>query len=325
MEIVLAHPWLIQVAVFGCFFCGALMLSAWLLPSTARTSSRLEKLMGDDPRTASPLRQILGQYFSQDSNWKWMEKILPDNDRLRSRVTQRLIVAGFYREAAVAQFMFLKLVCMISPLAIGGLVGWLSPLELHWCLMAGSLTGFVGLLVPGLCLTWITRARQRKLREALPDFVDLVVTCLEGGMGFNESLAQVNGELTDTHPVLCIELEYLMRDVHLGESLPQAFQRMWNRTNVDEVRTISGFIDQAHKFGSAMGEALRELSDMLRFQREQRAEELAQQAAVKILIPTLLFIFPTIFVVLAGPAAIQINESFVEQKEIQPTKARARR
>lgn len=129
-------------------------------------------------------------------------------------------------------------------------------------------------------------------------------------MGAPEAIGHVHQELSATHPELSREIALVLRDAAIGISLDGSFRRMASRTGVEEVQTISTFLEHSQRFGSAIGEALHELSDMLRFQREQRAEERAQQASVKILVPTLLFIFPTIFVVLAGPAAIQISSSF---------------
>jgi tight adherence protein C len=172
----------------------------------------------------------------------------------------------------------------------------------------------IGMCLPGLWLESRRAARHAMLRRALPDFLDLVVACLGAGMSVQAALKQVAGELRLAHPVLCGELNLVLHEVELGRTLDQGLQQLAARTGLEELRTLCSFVYQASKFGSTITDALQQLADMLRVQREQRAEELAQKAAVKILFPTLLFIFPTVFVVLAGPAAIQINEGLTNSK-----------
>jgi tight adherence protein C len=125
-----------------------------------------------------------------------------------------------------------------------------------------------------------------------------------------ETIRRVNEELKLAHPVLAHELDIVQRDIDLSCSIDQALKRFALRTDCEGIRTLSTFIREAQRFGTQITDALRNHADMLRSQREQLAEENAQKAAVKILLPTMLLIFPAIFVVLVGPAAIQIHEAF---------------
>ncbi|EAQ78168.1 probable integral membrane protein [Blastopirellula marina DSM 3645] len=234
-------------------------------------------------------------------------RLLPNEEESRTYYTRRLVLGGFHSPTAISLFMLARLLLMVCPVFIALAIALLGIFPFHTTILVGVCLGFIGILIPELWLRSCTQQRQKRLRESLPDFVDLVVTCLEGGMGAAEAISHVHQELTSTHADLSYELGLVARDGTLGISLDKSFRRMAERTGVEEVRTLSTFLEHSQRFGSAMGEAMHELSDMLRYQREQRAEERAQQASVKILIPTLLFIFPTIFVVLAGPAAIQIS------------------
>jgi tight adherence protein C len=137
-----------------------------------------------------------------------------------------------------------------------------------------------------------------------------MIVCLEGGLSLQETIRRVSDELRLAHPALASELGFVQRDIELGATVDQALKRFATRTDYEAVRTLSTFIREAQRFGTNITDALRSHADMLRSQREQAAEESAQKASVKILIPTLLLIFPATFVVIVGPAVIQIHEAF---------------
>lgn len=304
---------LVAVAVFGCVFCLVMVAFSGQASVPDRALSRVDNLIDSSGRgVPTSAKSILQQLFVRDAVHHLMSRLLPDDETRKTRLTNRLIRAGYYSPSSLGYFMAWKVGMMVAPLVICATSSWFLPWPSHWTLMVGALLGFVGMLLPDIVLSSITRSRQRFFRQALPDFVDLTITCVEGGMGLGEAVSQVHSEMRSTHDLLTTELDFVMRDVHLGQTLGQGFSRMSDRTGVEEAKALASFVEQSQRFGSEMGSALRELSDMMRFQREQRAEELAQQASVKILIPTLLFIFPTIFVALAGPAALQIQQSFQE-------------
>lgn len=312
--------WVIIASVFTGVSSLVIVASSILAPVPNRTLSRVDGLIeGGREKSISRASELLSRVAVSSATKELMRRLMPDDETRRTRMMNRLIRAGYYEPSALGYFMIAKVSLMVAPLTLSILLSWALPWPWHWTLMAGALLGFVGMLVPDLLLSSMTRSRQRYFRQALPDFVDLAITCVEGGMGLSEAVSQVHSEMRQTHSVLSTELDFVLRDVHLGQTLGQGFGRMSDRTGVDEARALASFVEQSQKFGSEMGSALRELSDMLRFQREQRAEELAQQASVKILVPTLLFIFPTIFVALAGPAALQIQQSFhVVPQQSQP-------
>ncbi len=303
--------WLIVGSVFTGVSCLVIVASSVLTAVPDKALTRVDGLIDEGrEKSVSRASELLSRVAVSSATKELMRRLMPDDETRRTRMMNRLIRAGYYEPAALGYFMILKVSLMVAPLVLSVLLSWALPWPWHWTLMVGALLGFVGMLIPDIMLSSVTRKRQRYFRQALPDFVDLAITCVEGGMGLSEAVSQVHSEMRQTHSVLATELDFVLRDVHLGQTLGQGFGRMSDRTGVDEARALASFVEQSQRFGSEMGSALRELSDMLRFQREQRAEELAQQASVKILIPTLLFIFPTIFVALAGPAALQIQQSF---------------
>lgn len=166
----------------------------------------------------------------------------------------------------------------------------------------------IAIALPYLVVKRRVENRRTRLRKSLPDFLDLMVACIEAGQSVHAALREVTNELADAHPELTDELCISLGEMELGRSLDDSLVNLAERTQIEELRTLSAFVRHAQQFGSTMADALRQLSDMLRSQRELKAEEMAQKAGAKILIPTLVFIFPTIFIVLAGPAVIKIQK-----------------
>jgi tight adherence protein C len=150
--------------------------------------------------------------------------------------------------------------------------------------------------------------RQTSFRRALPDALDLLVICLEGGLSAPAALRRVGTELRTAYPFLGLELGIVLREIQLGSSPGEALQKMGFRTDLEEIRSLASVMTQAEKFGASLVRSLRVHADTLRVKRQQYAEERAQKASIKVLFPTLLFIFPAIFVVIIGPAVFQIIE-----------------
>jgi tight adherence protein C len=240
-----------------------------------------------------------------------LQRLNPYHSTAKPHVQQLLAKAGIYDPAAVSMFFVSKTLLMIIPGAIAlcaGLAGYLS-MELA-IVSACVLVGF-GSLAPSFWLGRAVARRHLQLQKSLPDFLDVMTVCLGGGLSLQETIRRVSDELRLAHPGLASELGIVQRDMELGATVDQALKRFATRTDYEGVRTLSTFIREAQRFGTDIVDALRCHADMLRSQREQAAEECAQKASVKILIPTLLLIFPAIFVVLVAPAIIQIQESFL--------------
>ena len=146
------------------------------------------------------------------------------------------------------------------------------------------------------------------IRRALPDAADLIVICMEGGLSLSGALRRVAGELSMAHPVLAGELNLVQREVQLGQPLAVALTDFAKRADLSELHTLAAVVKSAEQYGSSIVKSLQKYSEMVRLQRQQLAEEMAQRSATKILFPTLLFIFPSILIIILGPAAIQIAE-----------------
>ncbi|QDT57458.1 Bacterial type II secretion system protein F domain protein [Caulifigura coniformis] len=290
-----AHVWT-GLAAFGAVFT-ALMI---LVQSDRRVDNRIRSLTSNDDRRAK----------SDGFLHRLLRQLGPRNEASIGTLRNRLLHAGFQAPAAVSVFSTMQLLVG----AVGALLGiWFArslPPRVLDDLLGALLGGCLGFLAPGHYLKLRTRRRQQSLQSALPDFLDLMVACLDAGMSLEGALQRITDELQVAHPVLGSELARVQRDIELGATADRALLNFAERSDVDILRTLANACSQARRFGSRIATTLRSLADSLREQREQRAEEAAQIAAVKILLPTLILLFPIIFVVLAGPAAIQIVEQF---------------
>ena len=243
-------------------------------------------------------------------------RLVPTRDEERQQHQSRLIQAGIYSPSALSTFFVAKLFAMLLPPCLGLGIGLVRG-NYSLPLLVGCIGGVAGMLVPSLWLDHQIRKRQRMLRRALPDMLDLMTVCLEGGLSLQGSLQRVTDELGIAHPSLAGELVIAQREIDLGVPVHTALRRMAERTGSDGIRRLTTCVRDAQRQGSDLAGALRIHSDAMRDQRELEGEEAAQKASVKILIPTLLFIFPAVFVVLAGPAAIKIHQSFSQSSGSQ--------
>jgi len=225
---------------------------------------------------------------------------------------QRIICAGIYNKRGVWKFHVARVVVCLTMLGVGPLVAFFGALPMEHGLIISGLTGLAGYLAPSLWLDHRLRVRQTQMRRALPDALDLIIVCMQGGLSLPAALARVSRELGTAHPMLATELAIVERETQMGRGTGEAMRQFANRFSLEELRSLSSVISQAEKFGGSITGALRTYAGGLRVKRRQHAEELAQKAAVKLLFPTLLCIFPGIFVVILGPTAIRVYQVMVE-------------
>jgi tight adherence protein C len=163
-----------------------------------------------------------------------------------------------------------------------------------------------GYLLPDMWLTWRVRARQRLLRRALPDGLDLLVICVEAGLGLDQALMRVAQELNVAHPELSDELQLVNLEMRVGKTRLDAMRELARRTGLDDIKALVSMLIQTERFGTSVAQSLRVHSDDLRMKRRQRAEEMAAKTTVKMVPALVFFIFPALMVVILGPAIIAI-------------------
>ncbi len=232
---------------------------------------------------------------------KMGQLLLPDKEEQRTKLRIRLSHAGFHGRQAVPIYLGVKLLLVVGPLLVGIVIGLSFLVPVKYGLGGGCLLGVVGIIAPSFWLDVRKAARQTNLRRAIPDALDVMVICLEGGTSLASALARVAIELRGTHPVLSAELALVQREMQLGQSAGDALRAFADRSDLEEIRSLSAVILQAERFGATLAKAMRIHAEVLRNKRITNAEEMAQKAAVKLLFPTALFILPALFVAILGP------------------------
>jgi tight adherence protein C len=233
--------------------------------------------------------------------------LMPKTEGERTKLQTRLTHAGLYSPQAMVVFLGVKMVLMVAPALIGVALWVVGLVPITWGLLIGAIFGIAGMIGPSFWLDRQKSVRQASFRRALPDALDVLVICLEGGLSLPGAVRRVAGELRTAHPVLAGELSIVLREVQLGLSTGEALRQFAERSDLEEVRGLASVITQSERFGASLVKALRVHAETLRTKRLQYAEEMAQKAATKILFPTVLFIMPAIFIVILGPAVIQIT------------------
>lgn len=170
-------------------------------------------------------------------------------------------------------------------------------------LLAAAIAGY---LLPEMWLLWRVARRQHRLRMALPDGLDLLVICVEAGLGLDQALMRVSQELRITHRELSDELQLVNLEMRVGKSRIDALRELATRTGLDDIKSLVGMLVQTERFGTSVAQSLRVHSDDLRTRRRQRAEEMSAKTTVKMVPPLVFFIFPALMVVILGPAVITL-------------------
>lgn len=291
---------------FGIAAC-AQTLAARPAGERRRAARRLREVGGTTPdlpdldEPGGGLRGAVGQL----GGW-----LVPRSAAHIADLNAQLARAGYRNPAAARYFVGVRIVTVVAlALGVGGTAvavrsgGGRATL---WA-AAGAAVGFIA---PGVLLNSRVAKRQRLLRGALPDALDVLVLSVEGGASFNASLDAVTDEIRDVHPLLGAELAGVQQEMRLGSSAGEAFRAFAERTGLAEARDLAGILTQSEKYGASVAKALRGYADAAREDRQMWAEEVAQKAGVKVMFPMILCIFPAMFIVLLGPAAMQMSRLF---------------
>lgn len=240
--------------------------------------------------------------------------LAPKDPKGRASWTARLARAGLYHPRALPTLLgartFLLLLGPAACLLILPLGVPLGP-----AMIVGAVLSGLALVLPGVWVDWQAARRVARLRRGLPDALDMLVMCVEGGLSFNAALSRVRTELRSAHPELAAELAVAEREMMMGLSSGEALRKAGRRVDLEELRSLASVLLQSQRYGAGSAKAMRTFADALRVERQHRIEERAQKASVKILFPTLLCIFPAIFVVILGPAAYQIRNIFINMQK----------
>jgi tight adherence protein C len=226
-----------------------------------------------------------------------------------SRIHRSLVHAGYRTDNAVEIFLGVKL--LLPPLVIIGL--WQidshleTPMELPPAIAIAVIATALMFFLPNMWLSGQIQKRQALIEEALPDSMDLLVTCVEAGLSLDAAMSRVAQELELVAPMLAQEMKQTLLEIQAGVRRSDAFHRLSNRTGVEDLRTLSAMIIQTELFGTSVARALRVHAEGMRTKRMQRAEERAAMVSVKMTVPLILCILPSLMAVVIGPAAAMIS------------------
>lgn len=235
-----------------------------------------------------------------------------ENEKYMKQVKSRLTEAGLPdQDTHVAQFLAQR---VAIGLVIGGVLSIVSLVLSKGIIIVFLICligGFVGgSMVPQFMLGQKATKRKTEIRYTMPDTLDLMVVCVEAGLGLDSTIQRVAEETERIAPEISQEFKRLNKELNAGITRTEAFQNLGQRSGVDELRSLCAMIIQADKMGTSVADTLRIFADDLRVKRRQKAEELASKASIKMTFPLVFFIFPPLFIILMGPIVIQTVTQF---------------
>ena len=313
----MSEVWL--VLAVGCVIGAIVLFGIFLDMSQSERRRAVRLLESQVAGTTSENVNLREQHLSESFGSRILVPVVAGASRIarrvtpidaRDRVARKLLLAGTPAGWDAERVLAFKIIGVIGGIVLGffltTLVGGLSPFIR---IVAVVLLGFVGFVVPDSLLNRRVEERQKEILRTLSDTLDLLTISVEAGLSLNAAIAQV---VQNVPGVLSAEFARMLQEIQLGVPRADAFRNLAERTDVEELNAFALAMIQADVFGVSIASVLRTQAQQLRIKRRQRAEAKAQQTPVKIVFPLILCILPALFVVIVGPGAIQIWESFIK-------------
>jgi tight adherence protein C len=302
---------IVPLAAFGLFAALAWGLFEFFSPDRSRHEERLDEFRdptirqrkAQEKERAAKTSEAMARVLEKATP-ALAKPLQPKNKKEADKLRQSLAHAGFRSEAAPTIYLGLKLLGLIVGLILGGGYLLLGSGFTFWGVIKA--VGFAGIMfyLPTLIVMFLASRRKHQIFLGLPNALDLMVVCVEAGLALDQAMRKVAEEMRKSCRVIAEEFSLSNFQLQMGRSRAEALHELGQRTGVDDLRSLASILIQADKFGSSIAHALRVQSDAMRTRRRQMAEEKAAKTAVKLIFPLVMFIFPGIFVVLVGPAAI---------------------
>ncbi len=305
---------IIGVLVFIVGFLGVWGIAGLFGAIKHPLDTRLEQIQDVNPKKRQ-IQQELNVIQQEDQSGMMAalgHHVAPADEIKRSESKKRLTMAGYYSDQAYFTFWGVKIFLIITLPIITYSVCMFYPLLWMHTMFICVISVLIGMLIPEIFLWWRKRVRHEHIFCGLPDALDLLVVCIEAGLGLDSALQKVSEEFHMSNPTLSGELNLTCASVRMGQPRHEALRDLGERTGVLDLKSLVAVLIQADRFGTSLAQTLRVHSDDMRTRRRQRAEELAAKTTVKLIFPLVFFIFPAIFVVLAGPAIIKILDEFMK-------------
>ena len=266
---------------------------------------RISEVISPTPKPKTLLSTIQQTGLSIGGVVEYFDHVIPKSQTEVSVTLQHLIRAGYRKESAAKIFNGSKVLIplLLCALALVTGLGSMSPFFVY----AGALG--LGFLLPDFWLGRQISKRQKCIQRGLPDVLDLLVICIEAGLSLDQATARSAEELIKAQPELCDELRIVVLEQRAGRPRSESWKHLAERTGVDCVRNLVSMLVQSEQFGTSIARTLRLHSDALRTQRVQAVEEMAAKTTVKIVFPLIFFIFPSLFLVVLGPAILAMLDT----------------
>jgi tight adherence protein C len=296
----MALPVILAIAAFLMVVVIVFAFGAATVAPSSVLGSRLREIgwQRSKPQTKPAIRERMQQALDP------LSRALPLSTADASQTRLWLIQAGYRSPQHATIYRGLRVLFgALGFLSVFLFTGFNSPMLLL------GVTGF-GFFVPRFMLKKKLQERQRRLRLGLPDGLDLTVICVEAGLSLDQAMMRVGEDLRTAHPELSGEFHLFDLETRAGKPRVEALRNLAERTGVDDIRSLVGTLIQTDRFGTSVAQALRVHSDSLRTERRQRAEEQAAKTTVKMIIPLVLFVMPSLIFVTVGPAVIQLLHIF---------------
>ena len=282
------------------FLFVSLLVAAGVMVFSTSGGTAIERRLGEVTGASST--------FETDSRFdevvvdalKKLGNAVPRSPSEMGKLQRRLVAAGYRRNEAVPIFFGIRIAVALAFFALFAL-----PIVLRPSLMLALGACGIGYVLPGMLLARKAKRRQHLIRLGLPDALDLLVVSVEAGLGLDQAIQRVGDEMKFAHPDLSAEMSLVNLELRAGKPRSEALRNLGERTDVDDVVSLVTMLVQTDKFGTSVAQSLRVHSDVLRTKRRQRAEEAAAKTGVKMVFPLVFCIFPAIWIVTIGPAAIQ--------------------
>jgi tight adherence protein C len=284
------------------FLFASLLIAAGALAMSSGSAATIERRLGEIS-AGGPIETKNDTPEYTRAVVDFMKRVgssAPKSASETGKLQQRLIAAGYRTNDALYVFFGIRLACALTAFAVA-----MSPLVVRPNLLIALAACGLGYLLPGMVLARKAKKRQHRIRLGLPDALDLLVVSVEAGLGLDQAIQRVGLELDFAHPDLSEELSLINLELRAGKGRSEALRNLAERTGVDDISSLVAMLVQTDKFGTSVAQSLRVHSETVRTKRRQRAEEAAAKTGVKMVFPLVFCIFPAIWVVTIGPAAIK--------------------
>ncbi len=300
---------LIAIGVFG--IVGAIVYFS-LASRGAVTEDAIQRRLENisaHPRQAAPIRL---HETGEETFWEQVAKFFLGDQEIPERLSRagkRLHQAGYRGQRAIRIYWGLRIFLCMALAFAGLMVAFLSRASFQDALLLGAAGGGVGFMLPFITVYRKARARVLEMKETLPDTLDLLVICVEAGMGVDAALNRVGREQSNQRLAIGEEVMLACQEMQAGAIRKEALTRMAERCGVEELRSLLTFLTQTEELGGSIARSLRVYAETMRDKRSQAAEEAARKTVIKLIFPLVFFILPAIFIIILGPAGIAIMKT----------------